>query len=103
MRRSRAPEGKAPDALGPFVGQGVCTFCGCTDDVYCYPSPRAELEKLGFDMTKVQTAETHHCSCIQCCGAQEDGHEYSYCQGEGWSCERCGQEPPSDFFCGIEE
>lgn len=87
----------AKDTFGPFTGSGVCTFCGGTNDVYCYPSPRAELEGR-FDMAKIQTAETHPCSCIECCGLQEDGHEFSYDRHDGWTCDRCGQEPPSDFF-----
>jgi hypothetical protein len=87
--------------FGPFKGE-VCTFCG-TSDLFCYPSPAAELQRLGFDMSKVQTAETHPAACEDCCGMQEDGHEEEYVRGEArWACTRCDRETPSEFFDHID-
>ena len=82
---------------GPFKRLGHCTFCG-TGAVACYPAPRSEMERGGFDLAVCHTAETHPTACPDCCGMQEDGHEYEYERGMArYECERCGDEPPLDW------
>lgn len=63
---------------GPFLGEFVCTFCGCS-------------AALG-----PANPATHPCVCEACCEENADGHEYTY-DGR-WECQHCGVEPPRDFF-----